>query len=77
MVRQRFEVPVPAAQFALRFVKLALLDQLGAQLGLPAHADRAPAVVALMLLMLRMARQAMRNRSWVSDIPVRSSAVGS
>ena len=42
---------------AVRFVKLAVLDQLGAQLGLPPHADRAPAVLALMMLMLRMARQ--------------------
>ena len=66
-----------SAQFALRFVKLALLDQLGAQLGLPAHADRAPAVVALMALMFRMARQAMMDVIWVSDIPIRSSAAGS
>jgi hypothetical protein len=70
MVRQRFEGPMSPA--ALRFVKLAVLDQLGAQLGLPAHADRAPAVVMLMVLMLRMARQAMTDLSWVSDIPVQS-----
>lgn len=62
---------------ALRFVKLAVLDQLGAQLGLPAHADRAPAVVMLMVLMLRMARQAMMDLSWVSDIPVQSWRAGS
>jgi len=68
---------MPAAQFALRFLKLALLDQLGAQLGLPAHADRAPAVVALMALMFRTARQAMTDLAWVNDIPVRSSAAGS
>ena len=65
------------AQFVLRFVKLAVLDQLGAQLGLPAHADRAPAVVALMLLMLRTAHQTMIDLGGFSDIPVRSSAAGS
>ena len=47
-----------AVEIAIKFVKLAVLDQLGAQLGLPPHADRAPAVLALMILMLRTARQA-------------------
>ena len=70
---------MPSVQFALRFVKLAVLDQLGAQLGLPAHADRAPAVVALMVLMLRMAHQAMidMREAGFSDIPVQSWRAGS
>ncbi|HXS08221.1 MAG TPA: hypothetical protein VN723_15630 [Rhizomicrobium sp.] len=63
-----------AVQFTLHFVKLAALDQLGAQLGLPAHPDRAPAVVALLTLMLRTAHQAMMDLSGtrLSDIPARS-----
>ena len=62
-------------------LKLAMLDQLGAQLGLPPHADRAPAVVVMMALMLRMARQAIMdlNRSAlaISDSPARSWRAGS
>ena len=65
-----------AALFALRFVKLALLDQLGAQLGLPPHADRAPAVLALMTVMPGAALQAFLDlgADWagISDIPARS-----
>ena len=45
-------------QTAIGFVKLAVLDQLGAQLGLPPHADRAPMVEALMTLLLCTVRQA-------------------
>ena len=66
-----------AAQFAFRLVKLAVLDQLGAQLGLPPHADRAPAVVTLLALMLRMTRQAMASFIRVSDFPIQSWRVGS
>ncbi len=68
---------MPAVQFALQFMKLAVLDQLGAQLGLPAHADRAPAVIVLVTLMLQAARQAVMDPSWISDSPARSSAAGS
>jgi hypothetical protein len=70
-----------AALFALRFVKLALLDQLGAQLGLPPHADRAPAVLALMTVMPGAALQAVWDlgAGWrgLSDIPARSWSAGS
>lgn len=65
------------AQFALQFLKLAVLDQLGAQLGLPAHADRAPAVVVLVTLMLRTARQTMMDLGRLSDIPAQSWRAGS
>ena len=68
---------MPAARFALQFMKLAVLDQVGAQLGLPAHADRAPAVIVLVTLMLQAARQAVTDPSWISDSPARSSAAGS
>ena len=61
---------------ALRFVKLALLDQVGAQLGLPPNADRAPAVVTLSVLMLRTARRMLveAREGWlgINDIPARS-----
>ena len=65
----------------LRFIKLAMLDQLGAQLGLPPHADRAPAVVVLLALMLRTTRQAITGLNGSSlalnDIPARSWRAGS
>jgi hypothetical protein len=59
MIRQSASEPAMCVlQTAIGFVKLAVLDQLGAQLGLPPHADRAPMVEALMTLLLCTVRQA-------------------